>query len=80
MLKTLEVLGSRVQAIMNSPKFQEMMTPIVAQAERKGLTTEQWEELKSRLFEQAVLFILMRDETVREQLASELYDYYRSAH
>ena len=75
MLKTLEQLGSQVQNILNNhPKFQEAMTALQMIAVKKNLTKEQWQELKERIFQSAVIYILLNDKGLRKQLGEEVYE------
>ena len=79
MLKTLEKLGSQVQDILNNhPKVQEVMTSLQLIAVKKNLGQEQWQELKERIFQSAVIYILMNDKGLCEQLGEEIYDTLRS--
>lgn len=79
MFKTLETLGSQVQDILNNhPKFQEAMTNLQMIAIKKKLSQEQWQELKERIFESALYYILMNDKSLLEQLGEEIYDTLRS--
>ena len=79
MFKTLEKVGSQVQEILNTnPKLQALMTHLQLLAVEKNLTTEQWDELKNRLFQNAVIYILMNDKGLREQLGGEVYDALRN--
>ena len=75
MLKTLEQLGSQVQNILNNhPKFQEAMMALQMIAVKKNLTKEQWQELKERIFQSAVIYILLNDKGLRKQLGEEVYE------
>ena len=75
MFKTLEKVGSQVQEILNTnPKLQALMTHLQLLAVEKNLTTEQWDELKNRLFQNAVIYILMNDKGLREQFGEEVYE------
>lgn len=78
MFKTLENLGSQVQEILNTnPKIQAVMTQLQFVADEKNFTEEQWQEMKERLFQSAIYFVLMNDEKIREELGNEIYEYHR---
>lgn len=68
-----QALLKNIQDIMNTnPKIQGIMDELAKQAEAKGMSLEQWNEGKEKLFAACFYKMLMMDEGLRNMVAEEM--------
>ena len=74
MLDLLNDYSSKAQEIINrSPEAQKMMDVLAKKAEEKNLSQEDWNKVKKAVFENALIYCMMRDNKFLEEVGTALY-------
>ena len=64
-----------MEKILNeNAEVQFIMNRLVDKAKENGLSAEEWQETKERLFLGCFFQLAERDETIRNDLANDLYE------
>ena len=60
--------------LTNNDKAQEVMTMLAEKAEEKGLSREEWEQVKVGILTNCFFMVAMKDEQIRNDLGMDIYE------
>ena len=74
MLDLLNNYSAKVAEIANkSPEAKKLMDMLAQKAEEKNLSEDEWNKLKKAVFENALIYCMMRDEKFLQEVGTALY-------
>ena len=74
MLKTLTEYSEKARNIINNnPECQKLIGELQKVAVEKNLSEEHWNKLKQCVFENALIYCLMRDKKTLDKIGTALY-------
>lgn len=74
MKRTQETVGKIADILTNNDKAQEVMTMLAEKAEEKGLSREEWEQVKVGILTNCLFMVAMKDEQIRNDLGMDIYE------
>lgn len=74
MKRTQETVGKIADILTNNDKAQEVMTMLAEKAEEKGLSREEWEQVKAGILTNCFFMVAMKDEQIRNDLGMDIYE------
>lgn len=74
MKRTQETIGKIADILTNNDKAQEVMTMLAKKAEEKGLSREEWEQVKVGILTNCFFMVAMKDEQIRNDLGMDIYE------
>ena len=74
MKRTQETVGKIADILTNNDKAQEVMTMLAEKAEEKGLSREEWEQVKVGILTNCCFMVAMKDEQIRNDLGMDIYE------
>lgn len=74
MKRTQETVGKIADILTNNDKAQEVMTMLAEKAEEKGLSREEWEQVKVGILTNCFFMVAMKDEHIRNDLGMDIYE------
>lgn len=74
MKRTQETVGKIADILTNNDKAQEVMTMLAEKAEEKGLSLEEWEQVKAGILTNCFFMVAMKDEQIRSDLGMDIYE------
>ena len=74
MKRTQETVGKIADILTNNDKAQEVMTMLAKKAEEKGLSREEWEQVKAGILTNCFFMVAMKDEQIRNDLGMDIYE------
>lgn len=77
MKRTQETVGKIADILTNNDKAQEVMTMLAEKAEEKGLSREEWEQVKVGILTNCFFMVAMKDEQIRNDLGKGYCTPYR---
>ena len=74
MLDLLNNYSAKIAEIANkSPEAKKLMDMLAQKAEEKNLSEDEWNKLKKAVFENALIYCMMRDEKFLQEVGTALY-------
>ena len=74
MKRTQETVGKIADILTSNDKAQEVMTMLAEKAEEKGLSREEWEQVKVGILTNCFFMVAMKDEQIRNDLGMDIYE------
>lgn len=74
MKRTQKTVEKMAEILTNNDKVQEVMTMLAEKAEEKGLSLEEWEQVKVRILTNCFFMVAMKDEQIRNYLGMDIYE------
>lgn len=74
MKRTQETVGKIADILTNNDKAQEVMTMLAEKAEEKGLSREEWEQVKVGILTNCFFMVAMKDKHIRNDLGMDIYE------
>ena len=68
MKRTQKTVEKMAEILTNNDKVQEVMTMLAEKAEEKGLSLEEWEQVKVGILTNCFFMVAMKDEQIRNDL------------
>lgn len=74
MKRTQKTVEKMAEILTNNDKVQEVMTMLAEKAEEKGLSLEEWEQVKVGILMNCFFMVAMKDEQIRNDLGMDIYE------
>ena len=74
MKRTQKTVEKMAEILTNNDKTQEIMTMLAEKAEEKGLSLEEWEQVKVGILTNCFFMVAMKDEQIRNELGMDIYE------
>lgn len=74
MKRTQKTVEKMAEILTNNDKAQEVMTMLAEKAEKKGLSLEEWEQVKVGILTNCFFMVAMKDEQIRNDLGMDIYE------
>ena len=74
MKRTQKTVEKMAEILTNNDKAQEVMTMLAEKAEEKGLSLEEWEQVKVGILTNCFFMVAMNDEQIRNDLGMDIYE------
>lgn len=74
MKRTQKTVEKMAEILTNNDKAQEVMTMLAEEAEKKGLSLEEWEQVKVGILTNCFFMVAMKDEQIRNDLGMDIYE------
>jgi hypothetical protein len=74
MKRTQKTVEKMAEILTNNDKVQEVMTMLAEKAEEKGLSLEEWEQVKAGILTNCFFMVAMKDEQIRNDLGMDIYE------
>lgn len=74
MKRTQKTVEKMAEILTNNDKVQEVMTMLAEKAEEKGLSLEEWEQVKVGILANCFFMVAMKDEQIRNDLGMDIYE------
>lgn len=74
MKRTQKTVEKMAEILTNNDKVQEVMTMLAEKAEEKGLSLEEWEQVKVGILKNCFFMVAMKDEQIRNDLGMDIYE------
>ena len=74
MKRTQETVNEIAEILTTNDKAQEVMTMLAKKAEEKGLSLEEWEQVKVGILTNCFYMVAMKDEQIRNDLGMDIYE------
>ena len=74
MKRTQKTVEKMAEILTNNDKVQEVMTMLAEKAEEKGLSLEEWEQVKVGISTNCFFMVAMKDEQIRNDLGMDIYE------
>lgn len=72
--RTQKTVEKMAEILTNNDKAQEVMTMLAEKAEEKGLSLEEWEQVKAGILTNCFFMVAMKDEQIRNDLGMDIYE------
>lgn len=74
MKRTQKTVEKMAEILTNNDKAQWVMTMLAEKAEEKGLSLEEWEQVKVGILTNCFFMVAMKDEQIRNDLGMDIYE------
>ena len=74
MKRTQKTVEKMAEILTNNDKAQGVMTMLAEKAEEKGLSLEEWEQVKVGILTNCFFMVAMKDEQIRNDLGMDIYE------